>query len=82
MAGAFDPGFTRRAVAGVFDLVAQLLFEHLRKRVVVDALATGGGFVQQRHDQHGRLEIAGHQAADNAGAGNVLAQLFDLIRLP
>ncbi|MNP70548.1 hypothetical protein D3C76_1667970 [compost metagenome] len=50
--------------------------------MVVDALATGGGFVQQRHDQHGRLEIAGHQAADNAGAGNVLAQLFDLIRLP
>ncbi|MNI12071.1 hypothetical protein D3C73_652390 [compost metagenome] len=82
LAGAFDPGLTRRAVAGVFDLVAQLLFEHLREGVVVDALATGGGFVQQRHDQHGRLEVAGHQAADNAGAGNVLAQLFDLIRLP
>ncbi|MNS64418.1 hypothetical protein D3C72_975450 [compost metagenome] len=50
--------------------------------MVVDALATGGGFVHQRHDQHGRLEVAGHQAADDAGAGNVLAQLFDLLRLP
>ncbi|VVP60459.1 hypothetical protein PS900_06194 [Pseudomonas fluorescens] len=80
MAGAFDPGLTRSAVAGVFDLVAQLLFEHLRKRVVVDALATGGGFVHQRHDQHGRLEVAGHQAAHQTGAGDVLAQLFNVGR--
>ncbi|VVQ22773.1 hypothetical protein PS914_06840 [Pseudomonas fluorescens] len=80
MALALLPGLVGRAVAGEFDLVAQLRLEHLRKGVVVDALTRGRGLVQQRHDQHGGLEVAGHQAADNAGAADVLAQLFDVRR--
>ncbi|MNV31675.1 hypothetical protein D3C71_1229920 [compost metagenome] len=79
---ALFPGLARGAVTSEFDLVAQLLFEHLREGVVVDGLATSRRFVQQRHDQHARFEIAGYQAADQSGARDVLAQLLDLLRLP
>ncbi|MNO73282.1 hypothetical protein D3C76_642440 [compost metagenome] len=47
--------------------------------MVVDAVAGGRGLVQQRHDQHGRFEIAGHQATDDTGTVDVLAQLFDIL---
>ncbi|MNF81408.1 hypothetical protein D3C84_636800 [compost metagenome] len=46
--------------------------------MVVDALAGGRVLVEQRHDQHARLEVAGHQAADDAGAVDVLAHLLDI----
>ena len=62
--------------------VAELLFEHLRQAVVVDALAGGRLLVQQRHDDHARLEVAGHQAADDAARGDVLPQLFDVCGEP
>ena len=72
-------GLTRGAVTGEFDLVAQLLFQHLREVTVVDWLSTGASLVQQRHHEHARLQITRHQTADDAGAGDVLAQLLDLL---
>ena len=49
--------------------------------MIVEGLACGRGLVQQGHDQHGGLEIARHQAADDAGPMDVLAQLLDVGRL-
>ncbi|MNO84767.1 hypothetical protein D3C76_761180 [compost metagenome] len=71
------PGLVYGAV-GELEFVTQALFEQAGKLVVIDALAGGRGFVQQRHDQHARLEITGHQAADDAGTADVLPQLFDV----
>ncbi|MCY1439165.1 hypothetical protein D9M71_553890 [compost metagenome] len=79
LALALFPGLARRAVTAVLDLVAQLFFELLAELMVIDAKACGRSLVQQRHDQHGRLEVAGHQATDDAGAVDVLAQLFDIL---
>ncbi|MCY1208694.1 hypothetical protein D9M72_203280 [compost metagenome] len=55
----------------------QLVLEHPGERVVVDGLAADRVFLQQRHKDHARLEVIAHQTADNAGAGDVHAQLFD-----
>ncbi len=60
-------------------LAAQLL-ELLREGVVVEALAGGRILVEQRHDQHARLEVPRHQAADDVGALDVLPQLLDVTR--
>ncbi|MNZ54645.1 hypothetical protein D3C78_725520 [compost metagenome] len=79
LALALLSGLARLAVAAEFDLVAQLLFQLLGESMVIDAMARGRRRVQQRHDQHARFEIAGHQATDDAGAVDVLAQLFDIL---
>ncbi|MNK62598.1 hypothetical protein D3C87_817840 [compost metagenome] len=57
-----------------------LPFKFLGERVVVDAVSGCRSSVEQRHDQHGGLEVAGYQVTDNAGAVDVLAQLFDIRR--
>ncbi|MNZ63712.1 hypothetical protein D3C78_818660 [compost metagenome] len=80
LAAALLAARQRLAVAGELVLGAQLLLEHAGELVVVDALAGGRVLVEQRHDQHGRLQVAGHQAADDAGAVDVLAQLLDVGR--
>ncbi|MNF54315.1 hypothetical protein D3C84_357410 [compost metagenome] len=80
LAAALLAGLARGAVAGELVLVAQLLLEHPRELVVVDAAAGGRVLVEQRHDQHGRSEVAGHQTADDAGTVDVLAQLLDVGR--
>ncbi|MNS26973.1 hypothetical protein D3C72_589090 [compost metagenome] len=67
-----------QGAAGELDLVAQALFEQPGKFVVVDALASGRGLVQQWHDEHARLEITGYQAADDTGTVDVLAQLLNV----
>ncbi|MNF75202.1 hypothetical protein D3C84_572600 [compost metagenome] len=60
-------------VAAVLVLGAQLLLQHLGEGVVVDGLAGDRVLLQQRHEDHARLEVVAHQAADDAGAGDVLA---------
>ena len=52
----------------------------LRQAVVVDALAGAGLLVEQRHEDHARLEVVGDQAADDARARDVLLQLLDALR--
>ncbi|MCY1393795.1 hypothetical protein D9M71_87010 [compost metagenome] len=76
---ALFPGFARGAVACELYLVAQLLFDHSRELLVVDALAGSRGLVQQWHDQHSGFEVAGHQAANKAGTADVLAQTLDVL---
>ena len=59
---------------------ADLFVEHLRQPVIVDALAGARLLVEQRHEDHARLEVAGDQAADDARARDVLLQLLDALR--
>src|SRR6185437_6919592 len=47
---------------------------------IVDRLAGPGLLVEQRHENHARLEIAAYEAADDAGAPDVLLQLLDALR--
>ncbi|MCY1519389.1 hypothetical protein D9M68_541390 [compost metagenome] len=68
----------RRAVE--FVLVAQLLFQGAGERVVVHGLAGDRVLLQQRHEDHARLEVVAHQAADDAGAGDVHPQLLHALR--
>ena len=78
LSAALLPGLAGGAVPAELDTVAQLLFEQAGELLVVDALTGGRGGVQQGHDQHAGFEVAGHQAADDPGSANVLAQLFDV----
>ncbi|MNZ45171.1 hypothetical protein D3C78_628150 [compost metagenome] len=64
-------------VAGVFEAQAQLVFQLAGELVVVDTLAVRRIAVEQRHHQHGGLEVVGDQAADDAGTGDVLPQRLD-----
>ena len=48
-----------------------------RQRAVVDALAARRVAVEQRHDDHARAEVVADQAADDARARDVAAQLLD-----
>ncbi|MCY1423566.1 hypothetical protein D9M71_392810 [compost metagenome] len=64
-------------VAGVFEAQAQLVFQLAGELVVVDTLAIRRIAVEQRHHQHGGLEVVGDQAADDAGTGDVLPQRLD-----
>ena len=63
-----------RAAVGL-DAAADLL-DRVREGAVVDALAGARIDVEQRHDQHRRLEVVADQAADDPGAGDVGAQLL------
>ncbi|MNI11656.1 hypothetical protein D3C73_648080 [compost metagenome] len=47
--------------------------------MVVDGLAGDRVFLQQRHEDHARLEIVADQATDDTGPGNVLTQLLDAL---
>ncbi len=47
---------------------------------VVDPLAGARLLVEQRHEDHARLEIVGDQAADDPRARDVLLQLLDALR--
>ncbi|MCY1411637.1 hypothetical protein D9M71_270260 [compost metagenome] len=64
-------------VASKLVLIAQLLFEHAREGVVVDGLASDRVFLQQRHEDHARLEVVADQATDDPGTSDVQAQLLD-----
>src|SRR6185295_8915345 len=63
-----------RAALGL-DARADLL-DRMREGAVVDALAGRRIDVEQRDDQHARLEVVADEAADDAGAGDVGAQLL------
>ncbi|MNM72226.1 hypothetical protein D3C81_839150 [compost metagenome] len=49
--------------------------------MVVETLAGGRRLVQQRHDQHARLVVVGHQAADDSCPVDILSQLLDAGRV-
>ena len=57
-----------------------LLVERLRQAVIVDGLAGARLLVEQRQEDHARLEVVGDEAADDPGARDVLLQLLDALR--
>ena len=63
-----------------FVLGADLLLEHLRQALVVDPLAGARFLVEQRHEDHARLEIVGDETTDDARSRDVLLQLLDALR--
>ncbi|MNZ79070.1 hypothetical protein D3C78_976640 [compost metagenome] len=59
-------------------MAADSLLQIPGQGLVVKLLASGRINVQQRNDDHRGLQVGSHQAADHAGAVDVLPQKFDL----